>query len=606
MNLVRNHVLISIDAGTIMAGARAVEKALVEEINKQGLSGEIAVLETGSIGATGQGVVIVVYPEGIYYANVTPADAAELVEEHLLKGRPVKRLIMTEMPKQHVIKKEKTGLLREQPRIVLRNSGVINPENIDEYIAEGGYEALEKAFTDLKPAGVTKEVKDSGLMGRGGAAFTTAMKWEFAARAPGDVKYIICNADEGEPGTFKDRLILEGDPHKLIEGMILAGYAVGATKGFVYIRGEYALSIERLEKAITQARLYGLLGDDILESGFSFDIAVMKGAGAYVCGEETALIESLEGKRGHPRNKPPYPVTEGLWAKPTVVNNVETLANVPEIVRNGAAWYRGYGTDKCPGTKVYTIIGNVATPGLIEAEMGTTLRDIIYEYAGGIKDGKKFKAVQTGGPSGGCLPEEMLDLSVDFDELAKVGSMMGSGGMIVMDEGTCMVDIARYFLAFLKEESCGKCVPCREGITRSYEILNRICEGRGKAEDIALLEELSKTVQAFSLCALGKTAPNPVLSTLRYFRDEYEAHIHERRCPAGVCKSLIEYWIDPDLCTGCGACLRVCPQQAIQGEKKAPHVLIRAQCITCGACHDVCRFDAIVIRSGQAQLPVEA
>ncbi len=525
MNLVRNHVLISIDAGTIMAGARAVEKALVDEIDKQGLSGEIAVLETGSIGAIGQGVVIVVYPEGLYYANVTPQDAHELVEEHLLKGRPVKRLMMTEMPKQQVISKEKTGLLKEQPRIVLRNSGIIDPENIEEYIAEGGYEAIERAFTKFKPAGVIQEMKDSGLMGRGGAAFTTGMKWDFASKAPGDVKYIICNADEGEPGTFKDRLILEGDPHKLIEGMMIAGYAVGATKGFVYIRGEYALSIERLEKAIAQARQYSLLGDNILESGFSFDIEVMKGAGAYVCGEETALIESLEGKRGHPRNKPPYPVMEGLWGKPTVVNNVETLANVTEIIRNGADWFRGYGTDKCPGTKVYTIIGNVATPGLIEAEMGTTLRDIIYEYGGGIKDGKKFKGALVGGAAGAFLGPEMLDVQMDFVNLREYAAVLGSGAILVMDESADMLGMLRSVLHFFKHESCGHCVPCRLGTAQLAKIIDRVADGKGKNGDIEKLVKISEVMRDTSFCPLGQSPILPISSSLKYFKDEIFSHV---------------------------------------------------------------------------------
>ena len=525
MNLVRNHVLISIDAGTIIAGARAVEKALVEEIDRQGLSGEIAVLETGSIGATGQGVVIVVYPEGLYYANVTPQDVPELVEEHLLKGRPVKRLMAVEMPKQHVIRKEKTGLLKEQPRIVLRNSGIIDPENIEEYIAEGGYEGIEKALTGLKPAGVIQEIKDSGLMGRGGAAFTTGMKWDFASRASGDIKYIICNADEGEPGTFKDRLILEGDPHKLIEGMMIAGYAVGGTKGFVYIRGEYALSIERLEKAIEKAREYGLLGDNILESGFSFDITVMKGAGAYVCGEETALIESLEGKRGHPRNKPPYPVTEGLWGKPTVVNNVETLANVPEILRNGAEWYRSYGTDKCPGTKVYTIIGNVATPGLIEAEMGTTLRDIIYEYAGGIKDGKKFKGALVGGAAGAFMGPEMLDAQMDFVNLREYAAVLGSGAILVMDESTDIPGMLQSVLHFFKHESCGHCVPCRLGTAQLAKIIDRVMEGKGAVSDIEKLVKISEVMRDTSFCPLGQSLILPISSSLKYFKDEIYARV---------------------------------------------------------------------------------
>lgn len=524
MNLVRNHVLISIDAGTIMAGARAVEKALIDEIAKKGLSDEISVLETGSIGTTGQGVVIVVYPEGVHYGNLTVNDVPELVEEHLLKGRLVKRLILSETPKQNVVTRQKTGLLKEQPRIVLRNSGVINPENIDEYIAREGYEAIGKAVA-LKPEGVIEEIKKSGLIGRGGAGFTTGMKWDFARKAPDGVKYIVCNADEGEPGTFKDRLILEGDPHKLIEAMIIAGYAVGANKGFVYIRGEYVLSIERLEKALSQAREYGLLGDNILESGFSFDMSIMKGAGAYVCGEETALIESLEGKRGHPRNKPPYPVTEGLWGKPTVVNNVETLANVPEIIRHGAEWFRGYGTDKCPGTKVYTIIGNVATPGLIEAEMGTTLRDIIYEYAGGIKEGKKFKCALIGGAAGAFLGPDMLDVRLDFVNLKEYAAVLGSGAILVMDENADVVDILQSVLHFFKHESCGHCVPCRLGTAQLVKIIDRVADSKGTREDIGKLLNISEVMRDTSFCPLGQSLYLPISSLLKYFKDEVNARI---------------------------------------------------------------------------------
>jgi NADH-quinone oxidoreductase subunit F len=524
MSLVRNHILISIDATTIMAGARSVEKALTEEIAKQGLTDEIAVLETGGIGTTSQGVIIIVYPESVYYGNVTVEDIPELVIEHLLKGRPVKRLFLEELPKQHVVTKEKTGLLKEQPRIVLRNSGIIDPENIDEYIAREGYEAIGKAFS-LKPEGVIEEIKKSGLIGRGGAGFPTAMKWGFAHNAPGDQKYIICNADEGEPGTFKDRLILEGDPHKLIEGMIIAGYAIGATKGFVYIRGEYSLSIERLEKAIAQARQYELLGDNILESGFSFDLAVMKGAGAYVCGEETALIESLEGHRGHPRSKPPFPAVEGLWRKPTVVNNVETLANVPEIMQHGAAWFRGYGTEKCPGTKVYTIIGNVATPGIIEAEMGTTLRDIIYEYAGGIREGKKFKCALVGGAAGAFLGPDMLDVRMDFANLKEYAAVLGSGAILVMDEDADIVDMLQSVLHFFKHESCGHCVPCRLGTAQLAKIIDRIAASKGTIKDVEKLSGISDVMRDTSFCPLGQSLCLPISSALKYFHDEIYARI---------------------------------------------------------------------------------
>jgi NADH-quinone oxidoreductase subunit F len=525
MSLVRNHVLISIDAGTIIAGARGVEKALIDEIARQGLSAEIAVLETGSVGTVGQGVVLVVYPEGVYYANVTPADVPELVEEHLLKGRLLKRLVLSEVPKQTVVTRERTGLLREQPRIVLRNSGIINPESIDEYIAENGYEAIAKVLASLKPDEVINEVKSSGLVGRGGAAFSTGMKWDFAHRAAGDIKYIICNADEGEPGTFKDRLILEGDPHKLIEGMLIAGYAVGASKGFVYIRGEYSLSIERLEKAISQAREYGLLGTNILESTFSFDMWVMKGAGAYVCGEETALIESLEGKRGHPRIKPPYPVTEGLWGKPTVVNNVETLSNVPEIMFHGASWFRNYGTEKCPGTKVFTIIGNVATPGLIEVEMGTTLGDIIFEYAGGIKDGKKFKCALVGGAAGAFLGPDMLDAKMDFVNLREYAVVLGSGAILVMDEDTNMVDMLKSVLHFFKHESCGHCVPCRLGTAQMVKIIDRVAASKGKGDDIDKLVKIAETMRDTSFCPLGQSPVLPISSSLKYFGEEIRSRV---------------------------------------------------------------------------------
>jgi NADH-quinone oxidoreductase subunit F len=520
MKMARSHVLVSIDAGTIMAGARAVFDRLVKEIAKQGLADEIAVLETGSIGITGQGVILVVYPEGMYYGNLSPADIPELVTEHFLKGRPVKRLLITEVPKRTVIKRETTGLMKEQPRIVLKNCGVINPESIDEYIAVGGYEATAKALNTMKPQEVVDEVKNSGLAGRGGAAFPTGLKWEFALRTAGDQKYVICNADEGEPGTFKDRLILEGDPHKLIEGMIIAGYAIGASKGYVYIRGEYALSIERLEKAIADARAYGLLGENILDSGFAFDIAVMKGAGAYVCGEETALIESLEGKRGHPRNKPPYPINAGLWGKPTLVNNVETLGNISDIIHNGAPWFKGYGTEKCSGTKVYTILGHVATPGLVETAMGTTLREIIFEYGGGIKDGKKFKAALVGGAAGAFLGPDMLDVQMDFVNLREYAAALGSGAILVMNEDTDMVDMLKSVLHFFKHESCGHCVPCRLGTARLVEIIDNVAASKGSEEDMERLLEISQVMRDTSFCPLGQSLSMPVSSALKYFKDE--------------------------------------------------------------------------------------
>jgi NADH-quinone oxidoreductase subunit F len=522
--MARSHVLISIDSGTIMAGARAVADALVKEIARQGLADEIAVLETGSIGITGQGVILVVYPEGLYYANVTSADIPELVTEHFLKGRPLKRLVITDIPKRAIIKRETTGLLKEQPRIVLKNCGFINPESIDEYIAVGGYEAAAKALTTMKPEDVVNEVKASGLTGRGGAAFPTGMKWDFALKTPGAQKYVICNADEGEPGTFKDRLILEGDPHKLVEGMIIAGYAIDATKGYIYIRGEYALSIERLEKAIADARAYGLLGTNILGSTFAFDLTVMKGAGAYVCGEETALIESLEGKRGHPRNKPPFPIQAGLWGKPTLVNNVETLANAPDIIKNGAAWFKGYGTEKCSGTKVYTILGHVATPGLIETEMGTTLRDIIFDYGGGIKDGKKFKGALVGGAAGAFLGPDMLDVQMDFVNLKEYAAALGSGAILVMNEDTDMVDMLKNVLHFFKHESCGHCVPCRLGTAKLVEIMDNVAASKGSEEDLLKLLEISQVMKDTSFCPLGQSLIMPVSSALKYFKDEMVAY----------------------------------------------------------------------------------
>jgi NADH-quinone oxidoreductase subunit F len=520
MNIVRSHVLIGMDASTIMAGARGVQEELVQEIKKQGLSGEVAVMETGSLGITGMGVVIVVYPEGLYYANVTRVDVAEIVEEHLLKGRLVKRLLLTQAPKRFIIKRERTGLMKEQPRVVLRNCGIINPESVEEYIAEGGYEGASKALTKMTPDEVIAEVKSSGLAGRGGAAFPTAMKWEFARKAPGDEKYIVCNADEGEPGTFKDRLILEGDPHKLLEGMIIAGYAIGANKGYIYIRGEYALSIERMEKAIADASALGILGNNIFEKGFAFEVKIMKGAGAYVCGEETALIESLEGHRGHPRNKPPYPVVAGLWGKPTVVNNVETLANVGDIIRNSAGWFRKYGTTKCSGTKVYTILGHVATPGLIETEMGTTLRDIIFDYGGGISSGKQFKGALVGGAAGAFLGPDMLDVQMDFVNLKEYAAALGSGAILVMNEDTSMVDMLKSVLHFFKHESCGHCVPCRLGTAQLVEIIDRIAEGKGTPEDVDKLVSISTVMKDTSFCPLGQSPYMPISSCMKYFRDE--------------------------------------------------------------------------------------
>jgi NADH-quinone oxidoreductase subunit F len=584
-------------------GVNRVIEAFEEELEKRGLADQVDVLSTGCPGFCERGPLAVVKPQGIFYERMQLKDVSEVIEETLINGRVVDRLLY-ENPTtgERVVHEADVPFYQLQQREILWINGLLDPTRIEDYIALGGYSALMKALFEMTPDAVLEAVKKSGLRGRGGAGFPTGRKWESCRRAEGDVKYVICNADEGDPGAFMDRAVLEGNPHTVLEGMIIGAYAVSdCREGYLYVRNEYPMAVENATLAIEAARAYGLLGENIAGSEFSFDVEIRRGGGAFVCGESSALMQSLQGNVGEPQAKYVRSVEKGLWERPTTLNNVETWANVPLIINKGWEWYAGIGTEGSKGTKIFSLVGKINNTGLVEVPMGVTLRKIIFDIGGGIPDGKKFKAVQTGGPSGGCIPEDMLDLPVDFDELDKVGSMMGSGGMIVMDEGTCMVDIARYFLDFLKEESCGKCVPCREGVYRSLEILNRICEGQGRADDIALLEELSETILDFSLCALGRTAPNPVLSTLKYFRDEYEAHIHEQRCPAGVCKSLIEYWIDPNLCTGCGACTRVCPQLSITGEKKAPHVVNKMQCIKCGACYDVCRFQAIVIRSGEAQ-----
>jgi NADH:ubiquinone oxidoreductase subunit F (NADH-binding)/(2Fe-2S) ferredoxin/NAD-dependent dihydropyrimidine dehydrogenase PreA subunit len=596
---------ITICAGTGCQayGVSRVIEAFEEGLAEHGLADRVDILTTGCHGFCERGPVVVIKPQGIFYERMQIKDVAGVVEETLVNGKVVESLLY-ENPRtgEKIVHEHDVPFYKLQQREILSMNGLIDPTSIEDYIAVGGYSALLKALYQMTPEKVVDAVKNSGLRGRGGAGFLTGRKWESCRRAEGDVKYVICNADEGDPGAYMDRSVMEGNPHSVLEGMIIGAYAVGGSlEGYIYVRHEYPLAVKNAELALEAARAYGLLGDNIAGSGFDFDIQIRRGGGAFVCGESSALMQSLQGDVGEPQAKYVRSVEKGLWGRPTTLNNVETWANVPLIIGKGWEWYAGIGTEGSKGTKIFSLVGRINNTGLVEVPMGVTLREIIFEIGGGIPDGKKFKAVQTGGPSGGCVPEEMLDLPVDFDELTKAGSMMGSGGMIVMDESTCMVDIARYFLDFLKEESCGKCVPCREGIARSLEILERICGGRGQPEDIPLLEELSETILGFSLCALGKTAPNPVLSTLKYFRDEYEAHIHEHRCPAGVCKPLIEYWIDPDLCTGCTACTRICPQQAIEGEKKAPHVLIRSQCIKCGACYDVCRFEAIVIRSGEAQ-----
>jgi NADH-quinone oxidoreductase subunit F len=606
-----NKSCLAICAGTGCQayGVNRVIEAFEEELEKRGLVDQVDLLSTGCPGFCERGPLVTVKPEGIFYQRVQIKDVPDIVETTLVNGRVIERLLYEDPNTgETIVHEADVPFYKLQQREILSINALLDPTSIEDYIALGGYGASMKALFQMTPDEIVHAVKESGLRGRGGAGFPTGRKWESCRRAPGDTKYVICNADEGDPGAFMDRAVLEGNPHSVLEGMIIGAYAIGdCSEGYVYVRNEYPMAVDNVTLAIEAARTYGLLGENIAGSGFDFDVRIMRGGGAFVCGESSALMLSLQGDVGEPQAKYVRSVEKGLWERPTTLNNVETLANVPLIIAKGWEWYAGIGTEGSKGTKIFSLVGKINNTGLVEVPMGVTLREIIFDIGGGIPDGKMFKAVQTGGPSGGCIPEDMIDLPVDFDELDKVGSMMGSGGMIVMDEGTCMVDIARYFLDFLKEESCGKCVPCREGITRSLEILNRICEGRGRPGDIDLLEELSETIMGFSLCALGRTAPNPVLSTLKYFQKEYEAHIHEHRCPAGVCKPLIEYWIDPNLCTGCGACTRVCPQLSITGEKKAPHVVNKMQCIKCGACYDVCRFQAVVVRSGEAQpLMVEA
>ena len=595
-------LVICAGTGCQAYGVNRVIESFQQELEKRGLSKEVDILATGCPGFCERGPLVTVRPQGIFYQRVQTGDVPDIVEETVVNGRVIERLLYEDpISGEKVVHEADVPFYRLQQREILWINGLLDPTRIEDYVALGGYSALMKALFEMQPEEVVETIKNSGLRGRGGAGFPTGRKWESCRRAAGEPKYVICNADEGDPGAFMDRAVLEGNPHSVLEGMIIGAYAVGSHQGYIYVRNEYPMAVENAGLAIEAARTCGLLGENIAGSGFSFDVEIRRGGGAFVCGESSALMQSLQGNVGEPQAKYVRSVERGLWERPTTLNNVETWANVPLIIAKGWEWYAGIGTEGSKGTKIFSLVGKINNTGLVEVPMGVKLRHIIFDIGGGVPGGKAFKAVQTGGPSGGCIPEDMLDLPVDFDELDKVGSMMGSGGMIVMDESTCMVDIARYFLDFLKEESCGKCVPCREGIARSLEILNHICDGQGRAGDLELLEELSETIQGFSLCALGRTAPNPVLSTLRYFRGEYEAHIHEHRCPAGVCKSLIEYWIDPNLCTGCAACTRVCPQLSIEGEKKAPHVINKMQCIKCGACYDVCRFQAIVIRSGEAQ-----
>lgn len=594
MNTYRMDLLLCGGTGCLASGSQKIKEALKKELARHGLDREIRVIETGCNGFCAQGPVMIVQPEGIFYQKLKVKDIPYLVEEHFLKGRPVKKLFYKEPASAETIPvMNDIPFYSKQKLIVLKNRGVIDPESIDEYIARDGYLGASKALLEMTSEEIINEVKTSGLRGRGGAGFPTGLKWEFAGKATGDIKYILCNADEGDPGAFMDRSVLEADPHAVLEGMIIAGRAIGAHQGYIYCRAEYPLAVRRLHIAISKAREYGLLGKDILGSGFDFDLEVYKGAGAFVCGEETALIHSIEGKRGMPRPRPPFPAQQGLWKKPTVLNNVETYANVAQIILNGGEWYAGIGTESSKGTKVFALTGAVNNIGLVEVPMGTPLRAIIFEIGGGIPRKRKFKAVQLGGPSGGCVPEELVDTPVDYESIAKVGAIMGSGGMIVMDDKTCMVDMARFFMDFIQEESCGKCPPCREGTRQMLQILEKITGGKGEPGDIELLEELSAMIKDSALCGLGQTGPNPVLSTLQYFRDEYEAHIYEKRCPGKRCPALLKFEVDRDLCTKCGICYRSCPTDAIEWKKKEYAYIDKSKCIKCMTCITNCPADAI-------------
>ena len=596
MELIRNHVLVCGGTGCTSSGSTKVIEQFETLIKENNLDKEVKVVRTGCFGLCAVGPIVIIYPEGAFYNKVQPEDVKEIVEEHLVKGRIVKRLLFhnneegqSEEPKSL----NDVEFYKKQCRVALRNCGMIDPENIEDYIAYDGYKALAKVLTEYTPEQVINVIKESGLRGRGGGGFPTGKKWEFAQMAKGDQKYVCCNADEGDPGAFMDRSVLEGDPHSVIEAMTIAGYAIGANQGYIYIRAEYPIAVQRLQIAIDQAKEYGLLGENIFDSGFSFDLELRLGAGAFVCGEETALMTSIEGHRGEPRVRPPFPAIKGLYGKPTLLNNVETYANITSIILNGPEWFSSMGTEKSKGTKVFALGGKINNTGLVEIPMGTTLREVVYDIGGGIPNGKKFKAAQTGGPSGGCIPAEYLDVEIDYDNLIEIGSMMGSGGLIVMDEDNCMVDIAKFFLEFTVDESCGKCAPCRIGTKRMLEILDKITSGKGTLEDIDKLEELSKAIKASALCGLGQTAPNPVLSTLKYFRDEYIAHVVDKKCPAGVCKSLLSYVIVDETCKKCGLCARNCPVGAISGDRESGYKIDKEKCIKCGVCVTKCPFKSI-------------
>ncbi|AOT71752.1 NADH-quinone oxidoreductase subunit NuoF [Geosporobacter ferrireducens] len=595
MELFRSHVLICGGTGCTSSGSKNIEEVFRAELSKYNLTKEVKLVRTGCFGLCEAGPIVIIYPEGAFYSHVKVKDVTRITEEHLLKGRIVTDLLFKEAMVDNKVRSiNEVDFYKKQQRVALRNCGVINPEDVTEYIAFDGYKALGKVLIEMQPEDVIETVKKSGLRGRGGGGFPTGLKWEFTYRAQSDEKYVACNADEGDPGAFMDRSVLEGDPHAVIEAMAIAGYAVGASQGYIYVRAEYPIAVHRLQIAINQAREYGLLGKNIFNTDFSFDLEIRLGAGAFVCGEETALLNSIEGKRGMPRPRPPFPAVKGLWQKPTLLNNVETYANIPQIILKGSDWFAGIGTEKSKGTKVFALGGKINNTGLLEIPMGTTLREVIFDVGGGIPNGKAFKAVQTGGPSGGCITADYLDTPIDYDNLIALGSMMGSGGMIVMDEDNCMVDIARFFLDFTVDESCGKCTPCREGTKRMLEILEKITQGKGTVADIEKLESLANTIKTSSLCGLGQTAPNPVLSTLRYFRKEYEAHVHDKKCPAGVCQALLSYRVIPEACKKCGICANKCPVSCIDGVKgKEVYKIRQEQCIKCGACMEACPFKAI-------------